>query len=198
MSFFVVEELSEDDVTKIECSQQEEAQNITGGDGKREEHDNGSIMSTQNYPFLLNTFKDPETQSDQVVLAMSIPGGAKNVRLTVNTEGSVATVKYLWPAALYTMQDLFKRQINSKRTTMYHPMVSSLQSTLENVRQQIDEVPEAVVKIKLPIQVQSSTDSFDFWGVKREDGTMAIVGVFKGYIKAYSVKVIDSVVKFEY
>ncbi|KAJ6648088.1 hypothetical protein Bhyg_03313 [Pseudolycoriella hygida] len=193
-----LEDLSEDQITELECSQQDEAQQNSDDKKSGDKHNNRSTTSMQNYPFLCNTFNDPETQSEKVIIAMSIPGGATNVRLTVNTAFRVVTIKYLWPATLYTMQDLFKRQINSKRTTIYHPMISSLQSTLENVRQQIDDAPEAIVEVKLPIHVQSSTDSFEFWGVKRDDGTMAIVAIFKGYSKAYSIKVVDSIVKFDH
>lgn len=199
MFFVTVEQLDEDDAADVECAQQDPAEHKGSDKSQTAEPtsiDLNDICNQKNYPILCDVYKDPDTQCEKVILAFSLPGGVKNVRLEINDDGSVVTIKYDWPETSFNVLDLFKQKLEAKELQNYHPMILSLQSSLENVRSRIDLSPETNVDIKLPIAVQSTPDSYAKWGVKRANGTLILVATFTGYMKIYSKKVADATVDF--
>lgn len=69
----------------------------------------------QNYPILYETFKDPDTQFEKVVLAISLPGGVTKVKIEINEDGLSVVIKYNRPDTLFDMKDLFKKLLSSKQ-----------------------------------------------------------------------------------
>ncbi len=151
-----------------------------------------SIHTHQNYPILCNVYKDPENQFEKVVLIVMLPGGAKSARIELSEDGLVAFVKYSWSSTMYTMNDLFKKQLDSQQITAHHPKILCIQDALENVRQRRDMCPESVIKVNLPIQVQTAIDSWTKGGLKRPDGTDIAYAEFKGFIKEYNKTLNDT------
>lgn len=150
----------------------------------------------QNFPILCDVFKDPDNQLDKVILVVCVPCGAVNVTIDLNEDGVTAVIRYNWPDTMYVMNDLFKRRLSTKEITVHHSMISCIKSTLENVRTRIDAAPEGSILVTLPIKVQTSTESWNKWGEKRENGTQVLLATFTGFIKSYSKKIADSTVTF--
>lgn len=150
-----------------------------------------------NYPYLCEIYKDPENQLDKVLLAVNVPGGAQNVKLELNTEGTAVTLKYNWAKIMYDMDDMFKTAIASKKITSYHPKILSLKGGLEKRRPRIDVAPESIITINLPIRVQTGADSWTKSGAMREDGSQVVMGDFSGFVKEYQSKISDANVIFD-
>ncbi|KAJ6647980.1 hypothetical protein Bhyg_03205 [Pseudolycoriella hygida] len=147
----------------------------------------GSVTNIHhNYPVLCEMYKEPENQLEKVVVAVSLPGGAQNVRVEVSEDGMQCLVKYGWPKTMYTMDDLFRKQLENK-VNIVHPKVICFQ-----VRQRIDAIPDSVIKVNLPIKVQTAIDSWTKGGAKRDDGTNMAYAEFQGYVKEYNKKTSES------
>lgn len=193
-------DLDEDEIGEVESQQQdldvEVDERIESNDSIAESNGQ-STYSHENYPILCNTFKDPFTQLDKVILAVCLPGGAKNIRIDIDDDGMSATVKYKWPKTSYVMSDLFESKLSPRGMQIYHPMIVALNNMLEKARARIDTAPESVITVKLPIKVQSTLDPTDHWGITRKAGAKIVVVVFTGYVKQYSKKIADYNVKFE-
>ncbi|KAJ6642726.1 hypothetical protein Bhyg_07680 [Pseudolycoriella hygida] len=188
-----VVDLNEDQIGEVECEQQldleEPEDSLDSKDSSRESNAQTSC-SYDNYPILCSSFKDPDTQLDKVVLAVSLPRGVRRVMIDVSDEGMSAKVKYKWPKTLHHMDDLFASKLLEKDMHIYHPMISASNNMLENVRSRIDTSPESAITIPLPIKVQSTVESTVTWGINRVVGTKIVVAVFTGYVKIYSKKLL--------
>lgn len=139
-----------------------------------------------NYPVLCNMFKDPDNQFEKVAMAVLLPSGAQNVRVELSQDGMTALVKYGWPKTMYTMEDLFKKHLANKQTTVCDPKVTCFKDALENVRERVDACPQSMIKVNLPIKVQTAVDSWMKGGIVRDDGTHVAYAEFKGHIKEYN------------
>lgn len=146
----------------------------------------------QNYPILCNVYKDPDNQFEKVVLIAMLPGGSTNSRIELSDDGLIAYVKYSWSRTMIRMEDLFKRQLDNNEITTHHPKILCIQDALENVRHRRDLCPESVIKVNLPIRVQTAIDSWTKGGLKRPDGTDIAYGEFKGFIKEYNKTLNDT------
>lgn len=119
---------------------------------------------------------------DMVLVAVSVPGGAQNVRFEVSNNGSSVIVKYEWPKTLYTMDDLFKKEIDAKRIPLFHPKVLAMEDGLRKCRERIDVVPEAAIRINLPIKVPNqSVAGTNKSGIARDDGTKIVMVELAGF-----------------
>lgn len=158
-----------------------------------------NVTTTQiNYPFLCVTHKNPDDQSDMVSLTVCLPGGAQNVKIEINNEGTEVNITYKWPKAMYNIEELFKKQLSNNQISLHHPKLLSLKEGLQNVRSRIDAAPESKIDIRLPIAVQTSPQSWTKTGITSEDGSQIIIAEFRGYINNYSKKIMDSTVTFEF
>lgn len=145
-----------------------------------------------NYPMLCQLYKDPENQFNKVVMAVTIPSGAQKVRVELSNDGLTVFVKYNWPKTMFNFDDMFKKQLDNQEMNILHPKILCLKNALESVRTRVDSMPEAFMKVKLPIKVQTASDTWSKRGIKREDGTNVVLAEFKGYIKEYNKKANDS------
>lgn len=153
--------------------------------------------SHQNFPIVVEKFKDPVTEYEKLLVVVSLPSGSKNVKAELGDDGITVTIKYAWPKTMYDIQDLFKKQLTSKQFHLYHPMVLCYKNGLENVRKKIDMAPESSIKVNLPMKVQTAVDSWKHWGVIRDDGTQVFLAELSGYVKEYIKKSADESVIFE-
>lgn len=133
----------------------------------------------QNYPYICETYKNPETRLDVVLLMVNLPGGA------LNTEGTVVTIKYNWPKAMYNVNDLFKNFVAAGDFAIIHPKVLAVGNALEKCRASIDSAPEGAIVITLPMKVQTGLNTWSKFGISRNDGTQIVMMEFMGYVKDY-------------
>lgn len=108
---------------------------------------------------------------------------AINTQLLNNIyDGTRAIVKYVWPKTMFTMEDLIKKQLEQQFISPHHPKVLCIQRALEKVRKIVGICPEAMIKVALPIRVETAIDSWTKGGLKRDDGAEIAYTEFKGYI----------------
>lgn len=174
---------------------------VTNPQATSEVNDDPSIYPCdnmhQNYPSVVGTFKDPDTQLEKVIIAVSLPGGVKNVKTELNDDGTRLLVKYAWPQPIFDMEDLFRKQLADQLINLHHPKVLCVQNGLEKVRKRIDAAPESLLTLNLPIKVQTSSDSWTKSGIKRDDGTQLVLVELTGYVKQYNKKITDETVTFD-
>lgn len=150
-----------------------------------------------NYPAIVELYKDPSTEIEVVFLCVCLPGGATNIKIDLNEDGTSVIIKYKWPALKYKEEKMFKKDCTDAKDKLesYHPKVVAFKNGLEKIRTNIDVAPESSMSINLPIPVQTST-----WtkrGLKEENGTLVLRAEFKGHTPVYCKKVCDMNVDFE-
>lgn len=89
---------------------------------------------------------------------------------------------------------LFKKALIKKDMTLHHPAILALQNGLEKKREKIDESPKSLIRIILPIKVQTGVENYKVSGAARSDGSLVVLGDFKVYVKDYHNKTMS--VKF--
>lgn len=134
---------------------------------------------------------------DMVILVVCVPGGAKDVKMELNDEGVMATIKYKWSNVVCNMEDLFKKPLATSHVTIHHPKILCIKAALQNFTNEIDNVPESEIQVRLPIRVQTTPESWTKRGVSRDDGSQIVIAEFLGYVKDYNTKLYDSSVLFE-
>lgn len=139
---------------------------------------NTSRVSHCNYPAIAVTYKDLENGHDKVVMMVSLPGGAKNVRIHLDDSGSFAVIKYCWSETMYDMEKLFENHLAANQFNANHPLVLCIKNVLEKVRERSDTAPEAFNRVRLPVKVDTSKDSWTTEEVKHEDGTQIMIADF--------------------
>lgn len=156
-----------------------------------------SELGFNKYPYLVESYKDTVTHVDMVFLAVSIPGGATNVRLDLNASGTAAIVSYKWPSCFITMEDLFRKSLAQKHMTIHHPKVIAARNGLEKVSIRRDVEPDASITIPLPIPVQTDDATWSHRGEKRQDGTMFLLADFKGHLNDFNRSAPNHLIEFE-
>lgn len=154
-------------------------------------------IEQQNFPTICETYKDPITRMDVVLVMVNLPGGAQNVAMELDSEGTVVTFKYSWAKAWYNVKDLFKKFIDANETTLVHPMVLAVETAMEKCRSRIDEPPEGKMTITLPFKVQTDPFTWKKNGIVRKDGMQIVMVEFVGYVKEYHKVKINSMFVFD-
>lgn len=176
-------------------------ENVIATDSEKSSFDscttNGVIYSLQNFPIFCEQFKDHENQIEKVLLVVNMPSGAANVKLELNSDGTIVVITYNWAKILYTMDDLFKNELHINEIQAYHPKIIALHNALERMRNKVDVAPQGSLKIKLPFPVQTSITSYKKTGIFRKDGSQILTAEFQGIPKTYNKKDSDATVTFE-
>lgn len=156
-------------------------------------------MSTihQNYPSVITRYICPETETEKVLLAATVPAGAQNLKVELHEDGVGVSIKYSWPKLMYNTNDLFRKKLQTQGYHAYHPMILSFKNSLENVRKKIDVAPDGLMKFILPVKVQTGIGSWEKWGAKRDDGSHVLMAAFSCYVKDYVKKVSDESVVYD-
>lgn len=149
-----------------------------------------------NYPIVCEKYKDPESQLEKVIVAISLPGGSQCVRVDVQEDGKSITIKYNWTKPMYVVEELFKPNLAKNDFEVYHPKILAIQRGLESHRKKIDSTPQGELRIKLPIKVQTSPLTHSKSGIMKKDGTLITIIELTGYAKEYNSKVVDATVTF--
>lgn len=155
-------------------------------------------LTFSNYPTMCESYTDPVTLNQKVVMVLSLPSGVQNTKIELSDDGRIAVVRCSWSKTIFQMEDLFKTQLAARTLDLFHPKIMCLKNGLAKSRSRIDATPDTVITIDLPIIVQTAASSWSHFGVKREDGTLAIVAEFEEYIKEYSKKLEDATVTFDH
>lgn len=157
----------------------------------------GAAIIHSNYPYLCETYKDLSNQMDKVLLSISVPGGAKHVKMMLNNDGTAVTVKYDWPKIMYNMDDMFSKAVAAKQMNLTDPKVACFKNGLEKRRPRIDAVPQTSIIVNLPIKVQTGENNWTKTGAVRVDGSQIVTGDFSGFIKEYNKKLSEADIVFD-
>ena len=71
-------------------------------------------MTQTNQPCLIEVYRDPATQSDKVIIVISLIGGVTEVEFLLLGPGPgtvYARVTYRWPQAAFKIEQLFEKDI---------------------------------------------------------------------------------------
>lgn len=147
------------------------------------------------FPLIVAPYKEVNTQVNKICIMVSIPGGATDVKVTLNEEGTEAIINFHWPRSMHDMQEAFKYFFEAKMMTIQDPRIGAVMEQLPQYRAKTNQAPECVVKIDLPFRVQTTPASWENYGIKRPDGTKITVIDLTGYLSAYSLK--DDAVTFD-
>lgn len=156
---------------------------------------NTSLVEHTNYPCICEKFLDPFTGNEKVLVVVNIPSGAQNVEIDICSDGDHITLSYYWAKLMYSAEDLFKADLQSEKP--YHPKILAVLNGLERIRLQIEEVPKSIMRIKLPIKIQTSQDSWIKKEIQGKDATQVVIAEFQGFKKTYFKKKTETLVKFE-
>lgn len=155
-----------------------------------------SWFQFSNYPAMLEVYKNPKNSNSNVHLAVVLPSGSTNAILKLSPEGDSVTIKFQWSKTLFNMDELFRKQLQSKELTLCYPRVTSFLDGLSKCRIKIDDAPECAMHIKLPIKVQVSPESWNKWGLQSTDGSTIIAANFQGIVTNYMVTSAEEKVDF--
>lgn len=124
------------------------------------------VGSTQtNYPIIMKQLTCPETQTEKVLLVVALSGGAQDMKVVLHDDGIGVSIKYTWPKITYDVNDLFRKKLQAQGFHEYHPMIFCYQSGLEQVRKKIDVALDGLIKMVLPVKVQTSISSWAKWAL---------------------------------
>ncbi|EFX73075.1 hypothetical protein DAPPUDRAFT_110089 [Daphnia pulex] len=133
-----------------------------------------SQIAHHDQPALVTVYKDPETQKEKVFIVISLPGGSGESEFSLVGNGpgfSTAIIKYNWPPVMFDIDSLFaKVSLRNGKISPLHPKIIALKNELENNRDSVDAISQAVIDIPLPIPVQTDIDSYKFVGGKSLTG----------------------------
>lgn len=151
----------------------------------------------ENYPVVTEKYFSADNLFERVVVMVSLPGGASNVQIDLNDDGSCMLVKYVWPNASYAMDNLYQKKLQNKSISLQDPQVLAIERGLSKIRSTVDSAPASKIVINLPIKVQTEPSTWTKNGIMRTDGTQLIMADFKGHCKSYNKKVNDANVQFD-
>ena len=152
-----------------------------------------------NQPVLMEVYLDPDTNSEMLIILASLPGGVTHVEFSLVGSGpgsSTARITYNWPKISFNMEAVFAKKIASGMPSC-HPKIVALKNGLKATRSCIDEIPQGVIELTLPIPVLTNADSIFRSGGKKEDGSMLLIVELTAYQTAYTVKKEDTKIVFE-
>jgi hypothetical protein len=146
-----------------------------------------------NEPLLMQTYKDPNTHQEMLILAVLMHSGVTNVTFDLNSDGTQATITYNWPKVMFNVDNMFSKLVNNGTIPAYHPKIMALENELETTRKSKIEIPIAQTIINLLIKVETSISSFVKYGVKRPDGFQVLIIELAGLSSNYSkdIKIIE-------
>lgn len=159
--------------------------------------DTSTLIVQQNVSFIAEKYISAENLIERVVVFISLPGGASNVHVELNEEGTSCVVTHTWPEASFNMANMFRKKLKDKTITLNDPKILAIERGLSKVRKSIDAAPVSRTIIPLPMKVQTDPSSWTKNGVERRDGTQIILADFKGHCTTYNKKIKDSSVTFD-
>lgn len=120
----------------------------------------------KNPPALTTTFTDPETKEKKVAVCVQLFNGVKGAEFDIVTENGEQFVQteYNWPTFMSSNQIFKKTNDDSNGEDQWlfppmHPMVIAFESSLNSYRANIDEIPIGFIKVQLPIEVKTDSQT---------------------------------------
>jgi len=145
-----------------------------------DEDDSDTAITHVNQPVQTVVFREPQSRIEKVLILAALPGGVSDASFSLDGIGPgtrTGKITYRWPYTLIDYERIFSEEIENRFMTKEHPKVEALKQELEKKRNNIDSVPEAIVKIDLPIPVQTDKKSISIKGKTIGNGGTTILEV---------------------
>lgn len=152
----------------------------------------------KNAPFIVWVYADHDKRSEMVCVAIPIISGARDVDFFLSDDNITLNVTYVWPSALCSPEELFKKQLdrNGGGWTVNHPKIHAFRTRLLELELNKTSQPPATTVIKLPMKVQRESHTYGYSGVKTADGNVVMLE-FQAFEKLHVTADMDTKIKFE-
>lgn len=146
----------------------------------------------ENLPLIITSYKDPSTRYMHLSILGLMMSGATEPRFELNEQGSEASISYFWPNCMVHMTEVFHK-INVFDT---HPRLIATKEALENLQENIEDIPKMIVNVKLPFAVLTDKCHIKREGVKIKDVKFFLIDLMappNDFVSKYS----DSLIQFK-
>ena len=112
----------------------------------------------------IGKWTDPDISEENYTVLVVLPSGVitGEVLIPTSEDGTdEISITYDWSDAFVKMDVLYMKEILEKKYTRSHPEVMAMNESLRKYKTNIDETPKSTIKIKLPVKVQTSHQSYD-------------------------------------
>lgn len=150
------------------------------------------LVETENEPMLMTMYQHPGSLDAFVLILMPIVSGAMNVKFSLSDDGKYGFVKYDWP---HTMSLDITKIFKKENEANYIFKTLAIEAELSKFRQNMMDIPKAVIKIKLPCVVQTSSCDQKVIGFEGKDGCKLLRIEIPAHKKSYARS--ETIVKFE-
>ena len=149
-----------------------------------------------NMPCLLGKRVDLDTDTEDIEIAVALPGGTdiETVEVNLKSDGRQAEVGFDWPRGLYDLNELYSADIKAKKPV--EAKILSMREFLKSHRIKNDDIPRAKILIPLPVQVQTESKTWVKSGKIGTNGEIIARVTFKAYQQEYEVVNADKKIKF--
>ena len=156
-----------------------------------------SDVRFKNAPYIVWVYTDHDKQNEIVCVSIPIISGARDVDFFLSDDNITLNVTYIWPSALCSPEELFKKQLGADGGwTMNHPKIHSFKTRLLELELTKNSQPEASIEIKLPLKVQREAHTYVKGGVKTKDGNVVMLE-FQAFQKQHVIADADTKIQFE-
>lgn len=141
-------------------------------------------------PVNVSTYTDPETKEEKCIVLALLFGGILKVDFDIVTsdKGQILRVQYGWPKIMFDAVELFKDDLNMPN---YNPKRIAVEKSLENVRRNIEDIPDGFIDIQLPVLVLTQPNTWTKTFKKDKDGNIVLYFEFFVTPKDYVTKKSD-------
>ncbi|KAJ6648090.1 hypothetical protein Bhyg_03315 [Pseudolycoriella hygida] len=155
-------------------------------------------LQFKNAPYVVWVYTDHQRQCDFVCVAVPIISCARDVDFHLAEDNITLNITYVWPSALLSPAELFRKNLTPERGgwTMNHPKIHSYLTRLSEMGLGGKSRPPASIVVKLPMKVQRETHTYNFGGVKTNDGKVVMLE-FQAFQKLHVIAEIDTKIRFE-
>lgn len=127
---------------------------------------------------------------EYAIICLPLVSGATNPKFKISEDGNEAIIRYNWPKPMFNVAMSFKKD-NGKEI----PKILALEEELQQKRESINDIPEGIIRIKLPFTVQTAMENQIITGFEDKDGCRMFRIELPAIIKRYAQS--EVAIKFE-
>ena len=106
----------------------------------------------------------PITFEEKYTVLIVLPSGVSDgdVVVPAKDDGTDEVLfSYPWTEEFVNINELYEKELTNKTLSISHPEIMAMKESLRDVKHSIDDIPKSVIKIKLPVKVQTSHHSYE-------------------------------------
>lgn len=137
-------------------------------------------VTCENMPFIRFNYMDYGIKQEKIVVLIDLPGGSGTYDWEFNDNGDAVFVSADWSKALYDVANLFKTDLLTRKISMDHPKIYSMQSELLRKGISPKQVPRCCITVPLGKRVQKDDGTWEV-SVITHDGNKILMIEFTGF-----------------